>query len=243
MVRGKKDAFIKEGTFKCKCGREFISSQSFYAHLSHCEVYLGYKPKDRFGDARAWSRGKTKNDPVYGESIRKFYEVSSHNKGKKIVIHDRSKFERQSETRKKRYLSGELVPAPGVGRGKYSYLYYNGKFIMLRSTYEFIYALYLLYNNIEFEYESVRVSDENRSYISDFLIDKNHIIEIKGNYNASTKNQKKAFEDAGYTYEVKFWKDISECYEFLKSKLDIDDILSKIHEGHNSRNYYKHYFN
>lgn len=33
--------------YKCKCGRKFEKSQSYIAHCSHCEIHLGYKPKDR----------------------------------------------------------------------------------------------------------------------------------------------------------------------------------------------------
>lgn len=72
MSRGNPQAFIREGNFICKCGREFTKSQSFYAHQSHCKVHLGKEPKDRFGDSRRWMKGKTVDDPIYGESIKKF---------------------------------------------------------------------------------------------------------------------------------------------------------------------------
>lgn len=36
-----KQSFQHEGHYVCKCGREFIKSQSYNAHLSHCKVYLG----------------------------------------------------------------------------------------------------------------------------------------------------------------------------------------------------------
>lgn len=57
--------------YECECGRTFEKSQSYIAHSGHCEIHLGRKPKDRFGDARAWRRGRTKDDPDYGESIMK----------------------------------------------------------------------------------------------------------------------------------------------------------------------------
>ena len=47
--------------YRCKCGREFEKKQSYVAHCGHCSINLGYEPKDRFGDSRAWSRGKTKD--------------------------------------------------------------------------------------------------------------------------------------------------------------------------------------
>lgn len=55
--------------YECECGRTFEKRQSYVAHTGHCEIHLGYKPKDRFGDARAWRRGLTKDDPKYGDSI------------------------------------------------------------------------------------------------------------------------------------------------------------------------------
>lgn len=257
MPRGNPNQFIREGEFKCECGREFTKSQSLYAHQSKCKIHLGdrYDPNKHkgwnIGDARAWSRGRTEDDPVYGEAIRKRNERMrsgiNNNKGKTLVIHDRSKFQRQSETRKKKYQLGELTPALGVGRGKYSYITYGNKTIMLRSTYEFIYALYLLYNGIEFEYETVRVPvvtdyRGRKTFLSDFLVGST-VIELKGFKTSKIDHTRKAFESAGYQYEVKYWKDISECLEYLRSKLDIDDILEKIRNGHDSRQYYCHNFN
>lgn len=46
--------------YKCKCGKEFEKSQSCVAHCGHCSIHLGRDSKDRFGDHRAWLRGKTK---------------------------------------------------------------------------------------------------------------------------------------------------------------------------------------
>lgn len=81
-------SFIQEGSFKCKCGKEFTKSQSFYAHQSHCKIHLGERYDesshgDRIGDKRAWSRGLTKEDPVYGDSIKR---CSGHRN--KIPIED-----------------------------------------------------------------------------------------------------------------------------------------------------------
>lgn len=46
--------------YRCKCGREFDTTSSYAGHCSHCEIHLGHEDKDRFGDSRAWRRGKTK---------------------------------------------------------------------------------------------------------------------------------------------------------------------------------------
>ena len=61
--------------YECKCGREFENKQSYVAHCGHCEVHLGHPPKDRFGDSRAWARGKTKEtDPRIERISRTFSE-------------------------------------------------------------------------------------------------------------------------------------------------------------------------
>ena len=51
----------------CECGREFDNKQSYCGHCGHCKIRLisqyknpnEQKYNDRFGDARAWNRGKT----------------------------------------------------------------------------------------------------------------------------------------------------------------------------------------
>lgn len=65
--------------------------------------------------------------------------------------------QKMSKILKEGYASGRLKPNKGIGRGKYSYFTYKDKTYLLRSTYEFIFALYLAYNNIDFEYEAIRV--------------------------------------------------------------------------------------
>lgn len=76
--------FVQLGHFMCECGREFEKSQSLYAHQGKCKIHLGdrYDPEKHkgwnVGDARAWSRGKTKdtNNSVakMSESLAKYYE-------------------------------------------------------------------------------------------------------------------------------------------------------------------------
>lgn len=46
--------------YQCKCGKSFEKRQSYVAHCGHCKTHLGYTPKDKFGDSRAWCRGLTK---------------------------------------------------------------------------------------------------------------------------------------------------------------------------------------
>lgn len=271
-MRGNRNQFIKEGEFTCECGRKFTKSQSLYAHQGRCIIHLGddryNKVSKRYHTIEGnyvceCGRKFTTNSSYIGHtshckahlgeeaynrnlSIRRenLKRVSIMNIGTHKSEESRRK---QSETRKRKYLSGELTPAKGVGRGKYSYLIYNNTRIMLRSTYEFIYALYLLYNNTKFEYESVRVKSVTdykyaKSFISDFLIG-NTIVEIKGFKTSKLYHAKAAFESEGYNYKVITWTELSEYYEYLKSKLDIDKVLELIRQGNNKGNkYYEHIF-
>ena len=147
-----------------------------------------------------------------------------------------------SKSRLNGYANGTITPAKGVGHGKYSYIKYKDKTYMLRSTYEFIYALYLILNNIEFDMENVRVPSlrDNcyaKTFICDFNIG-NKIIEIKGIPSGKDFYIKEAFESAGYQFEELFYSDIEKIREELRCKVDIDLLLEKVIEGHNNKNYF-----
>lgn len=252
--------------FRCKCGKEFPKSQSLYAHQSHCKIHLGdrYTGKNNarfhtiigkytcicgkeFGSNSSY-KGHLSHCRVYlgeerylqNKKARENFKIAGVEASKKA--HSAESYHKQSETRKKKYASGELFPAKGVGRGKYSYIVFNNTKIMLRSTYEFIFALYLLFNKINFEYESIRVTYGGKTFISDFKIG-NRIIEIKGNPNANLDKQREAFEKAGFEYDVKYKEDIDKYCDYLKNIVDIDSILESIEIGHNSKNYFVYIFN
>ena len=264
MPRGNKNAFIKEGKYTCKCGREFNKSQSYYAHLSHCKIYLGEdKVKKRkgyhtiYGEyvckcGKAFSSsssyiGHTSHCIVHLGEKRYLENLEKYRQSVKIACehaktsHTEEVNKRQSETRKRKYASGEISLAFGIGRGKYSFLRYKNQEYAFRSTYEFIYALYLLYNGIKFEYETIRVTFEGKTYFCDFKVN-NEIIEIKGQTNADISKQKQAFESKGYKYRILYSEDIKLCYEYLKTVEDIDSILRKIREGNDNKDYFIYEF-
>lgn len=87
----------------------------------------------------------------------------------------------------------------------------SNKYIWIRSTYEYIYALWLDENNIrwEYEYKSYRLSDGSLYKPDFFVLDKNNnilkIIEVKG-----------------------FWKNRSYKFDLLKKQLDGDNIELEI---------------
>lgn len=236
----------------CICGKEFIKWQSLNAHKGHCSLVrkskgLSELVPDRFGDARAWSRNITKEDPRY-KSFKKFINSGSDyrksfrnllinwnkNKPKESYLH-------QSITRKLRYAEGSLVPAPGIGRGKYSYFNYKDNRYLLRSTYEFIFALYLADSDKEFQYESVRVVFKNKTFISDFVVD-NIIFEIKAIKDAKSNLVLEAFKSEGYNILVYDGEYIDILRDHLSSKYDLNSMINRIIKGHNDRTYAEFFF-
>ena len=209
--------FQTEGEFKCECGREFTKSQSYYAHQSYCKIHLG----DRYEQIAA-IRSKTSRN-----NITKYNKDPSNNAKRQEA------YKKQSATRKLQFKLGLLKPS-GRGRGKHSYLDYKGNKYLLRSTYEFIYALYLYYNSVNFSYESEYATYNDRTHRCDFYLkDFNKVIEIKGYIEEYDDEERLAFEAKGYDFELVTWSKINECYDYLKDKVDIDNLLSQIREKDN----------
>lgn len=148
-----------------------------------------------------------------------------------------------SKTRKKHYLDGTISPAKGVGRGKYSYIVYRDKRFMCRSTYEFMYALYLLKHNIMFEMEAIRVpavrdNPYSSTFISDFSYD-NKVIEVKGIKGGKDYYIREAFVNAEYEFIELYESDILKCKQWLESNnVDMDYLLQQIVDGHNQKEYF-----
>lgn len=120
--------------------------------------------------------------------------------------------QRMSKILKEGYASGRLKPNKGIGRGKYSYFTYKGKTHLLRSTYEFVYALYLADKGIDFEYEAIRVpairkNNYSSTFISDFSFD-NTVVEVKGIKSSKDTILKDSFEAVGYKFIEIFIEDI-----------------------------------
>jgi hypothetical protein len=171
-------------------------------------------------------------------------------KRKTVHYHDEATKKRigqsVSQALKRGYAAGTIKPATGVGRGKYSYIIHGNKRYMFRSTYEFIFALYLIVEHIYFEVEAVRVpaAAPNRyasTFISDFSIG-NRIIEIKGIPSGKDKHERAAFEKAGYIFDELFDADIQNITKKLTEKgYDVTSILSCIIDGHNSRCYFEYH--
>lgn len=215
------------GFYRCECGKEFNNQNKWSGHASNCVIHLGQK---RYNDIQKirqqnriqlntlWSRNRTKES-----------------------------FEKQSLTRKEKYATGELKPAKGVGRGKYSYIVYNNRKFMLRSTYEFIFCFYLCYFNLPINLEDTKVNAirQNRwsnTFISDFRIG-NTIIEIKGIKSGKDYVAKSSFEAEGYKYKILYKNDIDKIKTYLEHLgFDMDYLLSEITRHHNNKDYFIYTF-
>lgn len=249
--------------FECKyCGKVCKNTNSQRQHEIRCSHNPDRKDYDRVAKYSLSRKGKTKyDDPVImrsSESLRESYrsgKLTSYWAGKPGTMLNKHHSEESklkisrsvSATRARRFAEGSLFPPVGSGRGKYSYIVYHDKKYMLRSTYEFVYALYLIYKGIDFEVESVRVpairpNQWAKTLMSDFCIDNKLIVEVKGIPSGKDALIRDSFLAAGYEFKELFSRDISDCKRYLRSiGVDIDNLLNLVIEGHNSRNYYVHY--
>lgn len=215
---------------------------------AHKEGRLTTKHLDKY---RNWNKGLTKET---SEILRKQGEKTTErlkkmgNKNPFIINSKKrseisknekhSSYKKQSETRKRLYAEGKLFPAKGVGKGKYSYFIYKNKKYLLRSTFEFIFALYLAYKKIDFTYESIRVKYQNSTRISDFEIN-GKLYEIKGYSGSHVNKVVKAFENNGYKIKVVYYRTLLEIKKYLIRKgINVDKYIDEIKEGHKSKNYF-----
>lgn len=216
-----------EGKFICPhCGKGYNNKRSLVSHKIHCESKLGLRLKvlninDYHKSNPDWSKQQHK---LVGDVTYK--RVTSLGEDNPLIKFSRTPSEsrdeahkKQSETRKRKYLSGELTPADGVGNSFGSY--FNGKYI--RSSYEMIYISYLFLNSFDYKYESVRVNYNNKSYISDFEID-GVLVEVKGNI-GKIPEVKLAFENNGYNIRFICPNDIQLIKLYLRNLIDIDSLL------------------
>ena len=239
------------------CGKECHNLNSLKQHECRCKNNPDKKINNNLVNYILENRkGKTKENcediAKAAISLKRKYEEGyiSPLKGKPGTFKGKNHSEETKEkigksvskSRIEGYANGSITPARGVGHGKYSYIKYEDKTYMLRSTYEFIYALYLLHNNIEFEMENIRVPAlrENiyaKTFICDFNVG-NEIIEIKGIPSGKDYYIKEAFEAAGFKFKELFYDDIEQIKEELNKIYDIDNLLEKIILGHNTKNYF-----
>ena len=197
-----------------------------------------------FDGKRGWAKGLTKNTH---NGLKSMGEITSKRLLKlgndnPLVKWNKNKpretYERISKTRKRLFKEGKLEIPTSSRRGKTSYFIINGKKFFLRSTYEFIFALYLVYKNINFEYENIIVCHNNISRKNDFEID-GKLYEIKGYKSDKDLEIKNAFESNGYEIRFVYTSTINEIIKYLKrQKIDVDYFLNKIHEFNNKKQHF-----
>ena len=143
-----------------------------------------------------WVKGHTNKNKISG------FKGKTHTQKTKEIM--RIKI---SEARRKGIANGSITP---VTSHRYinSYIKYkDGTKRFLRSSYEFIVAVFLDVCGIEFSYETVRApykDDEGKlhTFLSDFCIN-NIIIEIKGQYDSKKLEKEiEAFNNIGYELRI-----------------------------------------
>lgn len=207
----------------------------------------GKIPTEHLSKYRNWAKGLTKQTSTAlrqtgaAQSIRlkKLGNDNPFIKARKERPRDHPSYKKQSETVKRLYAQGLLSPPKGAGRGKYSYLIFKNKKYLLRSTYEFVFALYLLYKKIDFRYENIRVQYNNSTKISDFEIN-GKVYEVKGFKGQHVNEVIEAFEKNGYCIRIIYYNIIFEMIKFFRRrKVEIDVYLDLIVKGHNSKQYFR----
>ena len=253
-----KKYLTEDGLYTCDCGKKFESSQGLVSHMGYCKTHCDKAGKKVRVNTRSdhkvpWRDNYSKDDPRYLEVTRKLSEAAKRRameqgddnpliQWNKRSTAGSSAKRHLSETMKAQYASGERSLNVGIGRGKYSIFRYKGKEYTLRSTYEFIYALYMADHDIDFDYEVVRFNVDDHTYIADFLVD-NTVIEVRGcteRYDAEVNRS--VVESEGYDYKVVNDNDIENIRNELNNKYDMDYLIKQIFEGHNSKNLYEFVF-
>lgn len=178
--------------------------------------------------------GKTHSDEWKRDASNR---LKGNSYGKGLKGYKRSEENRKaiSEGRKKAIQEGRLVIKGGENRGHPNYI----RGVRLRSRYESVVYLLLLFLNIEFEYESKRVFFEDHTYLSDFYYN-DIILEVKGWKSAKVSKLIKAWKSNGYNIKVIYTKEINKIWDYLKKYISEDELLdlwNKIAEYHKSDRY------
>lgn len=206
----------------CKyCGKEHKSKMSLIQHEIRCPKNPDRKDFNNFGNySTNFRKGKTKENC---EEIARQAAIL-------VELHKQGVYK-------------NVAWPLNTSKGKGSYIKYKDKKYLCRSTYEFIYALYLLANKIEFEMEAIRAPAirENmyaKTFISDFSYG-NKVIEVKGRRMDKIEYEQEAFEALGYEFEVLYWPEINKCKQWLIDKgFDMEDLIAKIYEGVKNKQYF-----
>lgn len=242
----------EDGTqvYVCRgCGREWNSSISARMHAINCKDYVGEEAFERHrqNNIKNHHDFSGERNPMYGrthtEFVRKILSDNMHNRtGDKNPFYGRHHTEeskRKSGSKisvalKKQFKSGVRT---NKGYSKWFCSDWNGNHF--RSSCEAIYALWLLFNKIDFQYEKIRVEYNGKVYVSDFY-HSNVIHEIKPRYHDSYEVIRNAFEDNNYKFEFVYQSDTDKLYyELQKSILNLDEWWEELVNHARNKNYNK----
>lgn len=125
------------------------------------------------------------------------------------------------KSNKKKYCSIKCTGGYREGSGRSKSGYYKG--IFCGSTYELVYLIYRIDNQLPVSRFEGYITDGNIRYYPDF-VEGNHIIEIKGYHTDSVDEKKKIAEQLGYTIELKYKKDLKTEFEWVEKNYQYNKI-------------------
>jgi hypothetical protein len=114
------------------------------------------------------------------------------------------------------------------GSGNSNSGYYNG--IFCNSTYELVYVIYNIDNNIQFERFSGLLEKDGIKYIPDFIID-NTIIEIKGFHTEQVDKKTKVAQCFGYDVKILYRDDLAYAFEWVTENYEFKR-LEELYDGY-----------
>jgi hypothetical protein len=206
-----------------------------------------------FDGKRDWAKGLTKNNSTSISEMAKKNKESGkarylrYKQGEKIPYFswrdggqkDVLAKQKQSKTMIQQYKNGRKILG---GKGKISILNYDSKTYKFRSTFEFVFALFLVIKKIKFNYENIRVQYNNHTKINDFEID-GKLYEIRGirfsNDMKEREEKRIAFETNGYKIRFIYSGTIELMKKYLQRRnIEIFDMIEKIKIGHKIKQYF-----
>jgi hypothetical protein len=108
------------------------------------------------------------------------------------------------------------------GSGRSNPGYYKG--IYCGSSYELIWVIYCLDNNIDFKRFDGSIKGDGITYFPDFIIG-NTIVEIKGYHTDYVDQKTKLAIDNGYNIVVKYKKDLEKEFEWVKNNYHYNNVI------------------
>ena len=110
----------------------------------------------------------------------------------------------------------KLIGGYREGSGRSISGYYKG--IYCGSTYELVFLIYCLDKNINIKRFNKQLKDETITYIPDFIVNDQEIIEIKGFDNKNITNKKiELAKSFNYTIKVLYKEDLKPYFEYVQT--------------------------